>query len=200
MMILKGLLIAAASYFLGSVSASILISRTRRGSDIREHGSGNAGATNMARIYGMSDGVLTLLADFFKALLATVLGKWLMGDPGVCLAGLAALAGHCFPVFSRFKGGKGVSVGAAIGLAVHWKVLLVLVVVFFGVAIPSKKVSAGSVCAAAALVICAFVFPMSTPKAILSVVTGLLVIWQHRANIRRLLNGTEPDFHPAKNK
>ena len=195
----EGLLLAAVSYILGSVSASILISRTRLGGDIRKYGSGNAGATNMARVYGMGDGVLTLLADFLKALIATSLGQWLLGDNGVMIGGLACLAGHCFPVFYRFKGGKGVSVGAAIALAVHWKVLMVLVVVFFTVALLTKKVSAGSVCAAAALIVSVLVFPVSTPKLVLGIVTAALVIWQHRANIKRLLNGTEPDFRPADN-
>ena len=198
-LLLESLLLAAVSYILGSVSASILISRTRLGGDIRKYGSGNAGATNMARVYGMGDGVLTLLADFLKALVATSLGQWLLGDSGVMIGGLACLAGHCFPVFYRFKGGKGVSVGAAIALAVHWKVLAVLAAVFFTVALLTKKVSAGSVCAAAALIVCVLVFPVSAPKLVLGLVTAVLVIWQHRTNIKRLLNGTEPDFRPADN-
>ena len=198
MLFFKGLFLAVFAYLLGSISASILISRAKRGGDIRKYGSGNAGATNMARIYGLSDGLLTLGADFLKALLSVWVGMRLLGDLGVAVSGLACLAGHCFPVFYHFKGGKGVSVGAAIGLAGHWKVLLVLVAAFFSVALTTKKVSAGSVCAAAALVVCAFVFPVGTPKMVLSVVTGLLVIWLHRANIRRLLNGTEPDFKAAK--
>ena len=200
MLLIKGLLLTLTAYLFGSVSASILISRFRFGSDIRKYGSGNAGATNMAQIYGLTEGVLTLLADFAKAMLAVFLGSRILGDIGVCISGLFCLVGHCFPVFYRFKGGKGVSVGAAIGLAVHWKVLAILVVVFFTVALLTKKVSAGSVCAALALVICAVAFPVGTPKLILGVLTGLLVIWQHRANIRRLLNGTEPDFKAARPK
>ena len=193
----ESLILAVISYILGSVSASILISRTRIGGDIRKYGSGNAGATNMARVYGMGDGVMTLLADFFKALVSTALGAYLLGDVGVLIGGMACLLGHCFPVFYHFKGGKGVSVGAALGLAVHWKALLVLVVVFFTVALLTRKVSAGSVCAAAALVVTGFVLHVSAPKLALCVLAPLLVIWQHRANIRRLLNGTEPDFRPA---
>ena len=199
-LLLKGLFLAFIAYLLGSISASILISRTRWGGDIRRYGSGNAGATNMARIYGMADGVLTLLADFLKALVATALGAWLLGDLGVLIGGMACLLGHCFPVFYHFKGGKGVSVGAAIGLAVHWKALAVLVVVFFAVALLTKKVSAGSVCAATALIVTGFVLAVSPPKLALCVLAPLLVIWQHRANIKRLLNGTEPDFKAAKLK
>lgn len=199
-MLFKGLILAVIAYLLGSVSASILISRTRWGGDIRKHGSGNAGATNMARIYGLADGVLTLLADFAKALIATYLGQWLLGDLGVLIGGLACLIGHCFPVFYHFKGGKGVSVGAAIGLAIHWKVLLVLVVVFFTVALLTKKVSAGSVCAAASLIVAVFFFSLSGEKIALGIIAALLVIWQHRTNIRRLIAGTEPDFKAAKHK
>ena len=193
----ESLILAVISYILGSVSASILISRTRIGGDIRKYGSGNAGATNMARVYGMSDGVMTLLADFFKALIATTLGAYLLGDMGVLIGGMACLLGHCFPVFYHFKGGKGVSVGAALGLAVHWKALLILLIIFFTIALLTRKVSAGSVCAAAALIVTGFVLHVSPPKLALCILAPLLVIWQHRANIRRLLNGTEPDFKPA---
>ena len=199
MVVFKSLMLAVISYALGSVSASILISRTRMGGDIRKYGSGNAGATNMARVYGMSNGVLTLMADFFKALIATILGAYLLGDMGVLIGGMACLLGHCFPVFYHFKGGKGVSVGAALGLAVHWKALLVLIIVFFTVALMTKKVSAGSVCAAVALIVTGFVLHVSSPKLAICILAPLLVIWQHRSNIRRLLNGTEPDFRPAGN-
>ena len=200
MLLWKGLLLAAGSYLLGSVSASILISRTMLGSDVREYGSGNAGATNMARTFGMASGLLTLMFDFCKGLIATYIGERLLGDTGVLIGGIACLIGHCFPVFYRFKGGKGISVGAALGLAVHWKALAIILSVFLIVALLSKKVSAGSVCAAAALFVSGILLHVSAPKMAVCVLAPLLVIWQHRGNIRRLLNGTEPDFKAAKNK
>ena len=200
MLLWKGLLLAAGSYLLGSVSASILISRTVLGSDVRQFGSGNAGATNMARTYGMASGLLTLLFDFAKGLIATFVGARLLGDVGILIGGIACLLGHCFPVFYRFRGGKGISVGAALGLAVHWKALLIILTVFLVVAFLTKKVSAGSVCAAAALVVSGIVLHVSAPKMAICVLAPLLVIWQHRGNIRRLLNGTEPDFKAAKTK
>ena len=193
-------LLALGSYLLGSVSASIVISNTRFGSDIRKYGSGNAGATNMARTYGLGEGVITLIADFLKALIATQAGSWLLGETGIVIGGLASLLGHCFPIFYIFKGGKGVSVGAAIALAVHWKVLLVIAAVFFIVALLTKKVSAGSVCAAVSLIVVVFLLDVTAPLRFMSVVTALLVIFQHRQNIRRLLNGTEPDFKAKQNR
>ena len=192
--LLTAVCLALGAYLLGSVSSSIVISVARFGSDIRRHGSGNAGATNMARTYGLWEGILTLLADFAKALISACVGARLLGDVGVAVAGLACLAGHCYPVFFKFKGGKGVSVGAALGLAIGWQVLLIIAAVFLAVALLTKKVSAGSVCAAASLIVTVFVLPVSVPLQVMAVSAALLVIARHRGNIRRLLDGTEPDF------
>ncbi|MBR5094443.1 MAG: glycerol-3-phosphate 1-O-acyltransferase PlsY [Oscillospiraceae bacterium] len=191
------ILIAVASYLLGSLSVSILLSRTALGGDVREKGSGNAGATNMARVYGLGVGFVTLGCDMLKALAATWLGSALLGDLGLALGGICCMLGHCFPVFHKFKGGKGISVGAALGLAIDWKVFVFIILVFLIVAFLSKKVSLGSICAAVSITVASILFAVGTPKLVLAIVAMVLAIFQHRGNIKRLIAGTEPDFHAA---
>ena len=198
MEIYKYILVASAGYLLGSLSMSIILSRAVLGEDVRRKGSGNAGATNMARVYGLKAGALTLGGDVLKASLSMLIGWLLLGDVGLALGGIASLVGHCFPVYYNFRGGKGVSVGAAVALAIDWRVFLSIVLVFALAAFLSKKVSHGSVCAAVAISITSLIFQVSTPKLILAVFGMLLVVFQHRENIKRLINGTEPDFKPAK--
>ncbi|MBS1420229.1 MAG: acyl-phosphate glycerol 3-phosphate acyltransferase [Clostridia bacterium] len=198
MEIYKYILVASAGYLLGSLSMSIILSRAVLGEDVRRKGSGNAGATNMARVYGLKAGALTLGGDVLKASLSMLIGWLLLGDVGLALGGIASLVGHCFPVYYNFRGGKGVSVGAAVALAIDWRVFLSIVLVFALAAFLSKKVSLGSVCAAVAISITSLIFQVSTPKLILAVFGMLLVVFQHRENIKRLINGTEPDFKPAK--
>lgn len=198
MEIYKYILVASAGYLLGSLSMSIILSRAVLGEDVRRKGSGNAGATNMARVYGLKAGALTLGGDVLKASLSMLIGWLLLGDVGLALGGIASLVGHCFPVYYNFRGGKGVSVGAAVALAIDWRVFLSIVLVFALAAFLSKKVSLGSVCAAVAISITSLIFQVSTPKLILAVFGMILVVFQHRENIKRLVNGTEPDFKPAK--
>lgn len=198
MEITKYLLAIVGGYLLGSLSMSILLSRSVLGGDVRKKGSGNAGATNMARVYGMRAGVLTLAGDVAKSALAMLIGWLLLGDNGLAASGIACLVGHCFPVYHNFKGGKGVSVGAAIAMAVDWKVFLWVVAAFLLGALLSKKVSLGSICAAVSITAAALVFHVSPPRLILCIVGMVLVVFQHRENIKRLINGTEADFCPAR--
>ena len=193
----KYALIVAAGYLLGSLSASILISRTALGEDVRSKGSGNAGATNMARVYGLGMGFLTLGGDMLKTILATWLGSYLLGDVGLAIGGISCMIGHCFPAFHNFKGGKGISVGAALGLMIDWRVFLAIILVFLIVAFLSRKVSLGSLAASVAITVFSLIFAVSTPKLILAIIAMCIAVFQHRGNIRRLLQGTEPDFKAA---
>lgn len=188
------------SYLLGSLSLSIIVSSKLFGGDIRGMGSGNAGATNMARVYGLGAGFLTLGCDMLKAILATWLGSLLLGDAGLALGGICCMVGHCFPVFHGFKGGKGISAGAAIGLMIDWRVFVTIIAVFLIVAFLSRKVSLGSIAASVAITAASLIFAVSTPKLVLAIVAMCLAVFQHRGNISRLLKGTEPDFKPAKKK
>jgi glycerol-3-phosphate acyltransferase PlsY len=196
----KYALIVAAGYLLGSLSASILISRTALGEDVRSKGSGNAGATNMARVFGWTAGLLTLAGDAAKAIIPMLIANKLAGDVGLALAGLGCTLGPCFPVLHGFKGGKGVSVGGALAFGIDWRVGLAVVGSFLLGALLSKKVSVGSICGALAITISSLIFGMSAPKLVLAVVSMTLVILRHCPNIKRLIAGTEPDFRAGKNK
>ena len=197
--ILKYAFILIGGYLLGSVSFSIIFSRAR-GRDVREQGSGNAGATNMARAFGLGAGFLTLAGDFLKAVIVMAVSWALAGDWGLAAGGAACITGHCFPVFYHFRGGKGISVGAAIGLAIDWRVFVGIVAVFLIAAFLSKKVSLGSACAAVAIIVLSFVFAVPLPRLLLAIYAAALALFQHRANLKRLSEGTEPDFKAAKPK
>ena len=189
--------VAVAGYLLGSLSASILLSRSALGGDVRGKGSGNAGATNMARVYGLGAGFLTLGCDMLKAIAACWFGSFLLGDLGLALGGVFSMIGHCFPVFHNFKGGKGISVGAALGLMIDWRVFVCIIATFLVVAFLSKKVSLGSIAAALAIVVFSLVFHVSTPKLVLAIAACCIAVFQHRTNIKRLSEGTEADFKAA---
>ena len=200
MSVLKYTIVLIAGYLLGSLSSSILLSRGALGVDVRQQGSGNAGATNMARAFGWKAGLLTLACDMLKAILAMELGRFLLGDWGLAVGGAACITGHCFPVFHDFRGGKGISVGAAIGLCIDWRVFVAIVAVFLIVALLTRKVSAGSLAASVAIMPATLLFAHTPPKLLLAGFAMCLAIFQHRANIKRLQKGTEPDFKAGEEK
>lgn len=195
---LNYIITAVIAYLLGSFCASIPISKKLYGKDVRTEGSGNAGATNVARVYGLKAGLATLACDTLKTAAAMLIGAYLCGETGKALAGAACIIGHCFPVFFGFKGGKGVSVGVALGLFSGLPVFVSIVCVFFAAAFLSKKVSLGSICAACALPIASLIFKCSTPMLVMNIFASVLVVVMHRKNIIRLINGTEGDFKPKK--
>ena len=179
------------------------------GNDIREHGSGNAGATNMTRTFGWGPGLLTLAGDMVKSVLAMLLGYFMLGgepgDPGalgdwgLMAGGMAVILGHCFPFTYDFRGGKGVAVGGITSIMVHPYVGCAVFGSFLLFALLSKKVSLGSVCGALAITVSAILVHVSTPRLLLAIFAMCVVIFQHRENIKRLIKGTEPDFR-AKTK
>ena len=194
------LLCAAAGYLLGSVSVSILVTKYIFHADLRTKGSGNAGATNAARVYGLGAGMMTFAGDFAKSILAMLLGRWLGGITGLAVGGAACLLGHCFPVYFKFKGGKAVSAGAAVGLMVSWKMFLILVAVFAVMALVSKRASVCSIVCAVVLAAATPLFTKEPALIALAAFTGLLVLVMHRSNIRRLLRGEEPPFQLGSHK
>ena len=197
-MIWKYLVILVGSFFIGSLSLSILASKTFFGGDIREKGSGNAGATNMARVHGWGAGLMTLAGDAAKAAVCMLAGNALCGEIGLCLGAGACMLGHCFPVLHGFKGGKGIAVGGAVGFGIDWRVGLCTVAAFLLGSLLSKKVSLGSLCGAVAIAASSFLFHMSVPRLILAIFCACLATARHHANIKRLAEGTEPDFKAGK--
>ena len=195
---MKIILIALIAYLLGSFCASIPLSRHCCGGDVRLYGSGNAGATNMARVYGLKAGLATLLLDMLKTVAAMLLGEYFMGGAGKAVAGAFCIIGHCFPLYFGFRGGKGVSVGAALGLMTGLPVLGIIMAVFFATAAISRKVSLGSVTAAVSLPLASWLTLAGEEIIMMNVFSAALVVFMHRGNISRLIKGTEPDFHPKK--
>ena len=191
---MKEIAALAAGYIIGSLCFSIIASMLIYGKDVRKKGSGNAGATNMARSFGLAAGIITLAGDALKCVAALWLGKRLCGNTGVLLGGVGCILGHCYPVFFRFQGGKGVAVGVALLYMVSWKIGVISTVVFLAAAVLSRKVSVGSVSAAAAASISPFLFRLPAELSILVVFLSVLVIFRHRENIQRLIKGEEPDF------
>jgi glycerol-3-phosphate acyltransferase PlsY len=202
----------AIAYLLGSIPTGYLAGKLLKGIDIREHGSGSTGATNVLRTLGEWPGAAVLLIDVLKGAGAIVFARtfypWLSTAPAleppagldlqawtpwaVCLAGLAALLGHSRPIWLNFAGGKSVAAGLGVLLAISWPVGLGGLAVF-GLAVAAFRiVSLGSVLAAltAVVLVCALDHPAA--YRLLVIAGGLYVIARHRANIQRLLAGTEP--------
>lgn len=190
-MVFKIILCIVIGYLLGSVVTAILVSNIFFKEDVRSHGSGNSGATNAARVYGLTYGILTFLGDFVKGIIACWLGGLIAGPIGCAVAGFAGIIGHCFPVFFGFRGGKGVSVGAAFALMVDWRIFVIGIAIFIVLVAITKIVSAGSVCAIISVGVCSLIFPPEIAVKLMGLLAALLVIAMHHANIVRLLNGTE---------
>jgi len=193
-MALRILVTALACYFLGNHNGAICVSAMLH-DDVRTHGSGNAGLTNFIRNYGASRSLLVILIDVLKAVLACLLGGLMFPEyaiAGRTLGGVCVMLGHDFPALQGFRGGKGILSGWFIAFMIDWRVGLLIAVVFFSAYLLTQYVSLGSVLAAATFGIGFLVF---YPRDIL-VVAGtmfmsLLTIFQHRANIVRLLKGEE---------
>jgi glycerol-3-phosphate acyltransferase PlsY len=175
------------------------------GGDVRRAGSGNIGATNVARVVGPLAGVLTLLLDAAKGGVAVWLAaRWTHGESlAMVLAGLFAMLGHCFPVWLRFRGGKGVATAAGVFLALCPAAMLAATILFLLVVGFWRFVSLGSIAAAAALPLLIYLLwaPHFAPPqsvTLVSLAIATLVIYQHRGNISRLARGEEPKFSFSK--
>jgi len=199
---LKLALCLICGYLLGSVSAAVLITRDKDGNDVRSKGSGNAGATNVARVYGLWVGLATLAGDGVKTAVSMLIGKLLLGFPGIIAAAFACLIGHCFPLYFGFKGGKAVSVSAAIALFLDWRFLIYLLAVFFLTFLFARRVSVCSMVAAVSFPFGMLIFggiPVFHWYGLaLGIFITLFVVFLHRGNIKRLINGTEPEFKLGK--
>lgn len=183
---------ALVGYICGNLQTSILISKRFYHDDVRAHGSGNAGSTNMVRVFGLKPGAITFVGDFLKAVAAVLLGRLLMGTLGGYISAFCAVLGHCFPALAGFRGGKGVAssyaiawmsfpLGAAITTAAVAIVLLL-----------SKKVSLGSLSGMLVFLLTTVIFCRADVALIvLALALTVLVYLRHTDNIRRLLHGEE---------
>lgn len=199
LIIISSMICIAAPYLLGSLNFAIIISKARYKADIRSFGSGNAGATNMMRTFGKSAAGLTFLGDALKAFVSGLLGYALLGQYGAYIAGLFCILGHMFPIYYRFKGGKGVVTAAISILMCNPFVFLILVVLFVIIVACTKYISLGSV-------MCMLLYPVILDRiekwingatgayVIIAMLIAALVIFMHRENIKRLWQGKENKF------
>jgi glycerol-3-phosphate acyltransferase PlsY len=187
----KTVIILISAYIIGSIPFALIVGKKIGGIDVRNYGSGNLGGTNAFRILGWKVGVPVIVADILKGMLATYLGLRLGGETLGILAGIAAAVGHCYPLFANFKGGKGVAVGAGIFLIVAPKVILLAAVMFLLTLFIFRYVSLSSIVGALTVGLLTFVYDQSLFLTTLSWLLVIFVIYRHRSNIKRILNGTE---------
>ena len=183
----------AIGYLLGSTPSGYLAGRWLKGIDLRDCGSGSTGATNVLRNVGKGPALVVFLLDVGKGALAVLLAKHFgLSDWVQVLAGLAALAGHIWPVWLGWKGGKAVATGLGMFLGLAWPVGLASFGLFMATISLSRIVSLASVVAAIGLPVLMLVAGNSSAYVVVSLVASLMVLWRHRSNIERLIAGTEP--------
>jgi len=196
---LRSLLVIIVAYLIGSIPFGYLIVRRKVGSDIRETGSGGTGATNVSRRAGKAAGVLTLVLDALKGAAAMLIGETVNGTGWVITAAaIAVIAGHIFPVWLGFRGGKGVATGVGVFLIAAPIALLCAGVIFLAIVFLTRYVSLGSIIAAVLIPVFVwlqnvFVEPVADLRPLLTaaIVGALLIVFAHRGNIERLARGTE---------
>ncbi len=193
--ILKIAAIAVAGYILGSINIAVIVSYLFFKDDIRDKGSHNAGSTNMARVYGFGAGILTFGGDIVKTILSMLLGRWLFGDIGFMIGGGACLIGHCWPVFFKFKGGKGVAVSAGIAFMYDWRAALVLIGLFLIICLITRFVSLGSLIAVTLFPAALAIIGGTEPIMYVLPIALVIIVWvKHIGNIKRLVKGEENKF------
>ncbi len=195
-------IVAIIAYAIGSISFSVIISRKMAGFDVREKGSGNAGSTNMLRSVGKKAALLTLVCDILKGVvaifIAIIVGKINSEVNGAILVQIAAffvVVGHTFPIFFEFRGGKGVATSLGVILLVNWKIGLICLVFALILMILTRMVSLGSISAAILFpVLTVFIdecYIVEGNYIIFGIIMAIFIAYNHRSNIKRLLNGTE---------
>ena len=208
--ILPALLTAVIAYFCGCFNGAVIVSKYILRDDVRTHGSGNAGLTNFYRTFSGPLTLVVILTDVFKAIVAIWVGMFLFRQMianevlVVALskywAGLFCLLGHMFPCMFHFKGGKGILSGGAIAIMIDWRIALVVWGGFLILAILTRYVSLGSCWAGASFPFATWFVYHNVVITVLGAVIGLLILYMHRGNIKRLLTGTENKFSLHKKK
>jgi len=192
---MKAWLLVLLAYLLGSIPTGFVVG-SLSGIDIRRAGSGNVGATNVARVVGKAQGLLTLLGDVAKGFIPAYLAYRLgLTQAMTATVAFAAFLGHLYPVFLKFRGGKGVATALGVFLGLAPMAAVVLIFIFSCVAVASRIVSLASILAALCAPLAFWFFAYPPMLVWLSLLVGLWIIVRHRENIRRLLAGTEPRFH-----
>lgn len=217
--VIKFALVVLVSYLLGSLNFSIIFSKSVVKKDIRESGSGNAGATNMLRTYGKKFALLTMLGDIIKVAIAIIIAFLIFGSPVKYLfasptdptelqeimfykqfAGFFCVIGHIFPVFFKFKGGKGVAACTGMVIMVDWRIALILFVIFVIIVAISKWISLGSITIAILYPVLLYAFYKNIIVTLIALIFAVMVVVAHRQNIKRILNKSESKISFKKKK
>ena len=196
------IIVAIIAYLIGSINFSVILSKKMAGFDVREKGSGNAGTTNMLRAVGKKAAAITLICDILKGIIAILIamfiGKIVKNSNTALLvqiAGVAVILGHTFPIFFRFKGGKGVATSLGVLIMSNWQIGLICLVFALVLMILTQMVSVGSIAAAILYPVLTLFIPqnyiVSGNYVIYSIILAVLIVFNHRENVKRLLNGTE---------
>lgn len=199
-MIGTGILAVIVAYFLGNCNGAVIISKLVAHDDVRRHGSGNAGLTNFVRNYGWASAAFVTLIDVAKAAGACLTGAWLMQryglwQDGMMLGAIGVSLGHDFPAFLRLRGGKGVLCGLTVALLLDWRVALIGIAVFAVLVLLSRYISLGSIGAALGCMAGFCIFWREEPLQLWGgIFLCCLVIFMHRGNIQRLVQGSETKF------
>lgn len=206
------IIVAIIAYLLGSISFSVIISKKMVGFDVRQKGSGNAGTTNVLRSVGKKAAIITLILDVLKGVVA-ILVAYIVGKIAnnldksllIQIAGIAVIIGHTFPIFFGFKGGKGIATSLGVLLMTNWNIGLICLVFALVLMVLTRIVSLGSIAAAILFPVLIIFMPSNNyivegNYIVYSIILAVLVIYNHRANVKRLLNGTENklDFKKIK--
>ncbi|WP_334292130.1 glycerol-3-phosphate 1-O-acyltransferase PlsY [Alkalithermobacter thermoalcaliphilus] len=183
------MLSAFISYFIGNFSTSYIIGKSTKNIDIREHGSGNAGATNVLRTLGKKAALYTFLGDSLKGVLAVLIGRFLAGEKGALISAIFVVVGHNWPLLLKFKGGKGVATTIGAMMAIDPFIGIFSLALGIILIIKTKYVSLGSILGIVSLPI--FMVYRGGNRLIVSIILAVMIVFTHRENIKKLINGTE---------
>lgn len=191
---------AILAYLLGSINCGVIISKDKYGKDIRESGSGNAGATNMYRTYGRKAAVLTFLGDVLKTTIAIIIGRAFLGYLGAFITGFFCILGHAYPIFFKFKGGKGVVCISTMCLLTNPGVFLIMLCIFLIILFGFKMVSLASVMIMLIYPFVLFNVRGPGPHVLIGAISAWFIVYLHRENIKRIYNHKESTISFGKNK
>ena len=189
------------SYLIGSIPSGFLLTKYVMKTDVREYGSGNIGATNVARVMGLKSGVLVAVFDILKGFIGVMLGQMIIGDAAsvyILLVAVAAIAGHDWSIFMGFTGGKGVATTFGVILRLYPLAFLVYALIWLVLVLTTRYVSLGSIIGSMSLPFVIYFSGFSGANIFFGVLLSLFVLYTHRANIQRLLKGEENRMDPDK--
>ena len=193
------IIVVILSYVIGSIPSGLILGKTFWNVDLRQHGSKNIGATNAWRTLGKLPGFIVFVADLLKGMIGVYLGMLIVGtSTAMIIGGIMAIIGHSLSLFLKFKGGKGVATGLGVLIMLMPSVSAVVFLIWLVIVLISKYVSLASIIAAVFVPVCAFAAGMSYDYVAFGIVAALFVIYRHKSNIMRLMNGTENKIKAGK--